>query len=246
MRETKPKTKRQKIELREPAKALVRPDERPVDPDHPAALIYAVVKEARDSAEKTSSTESVRLTESVSLTDSGDPRPVEMDLWASFKEWKEGFQQIPNMIALVLYRQLSPAERAVYGELYQMSWGFGNSTCKVSLQRLAERAGMKTTATGETIKKLVSKGLVQKVTMDLGRGREQGNVYSLPLPVRLTESVRLTKSVHIKEKDIKKDIKGKSAAPDYKTCPDCQGSGFWYPEGVEKGVAKCRHERMGK
>jgi DnaJ-class molecular chaperone len=105
---------------------------------------------------------------------------------------------------------------------------------------------MKTTATGETIKKLVSKGLVQKVTMDLGRGREQGNVYSLPLPVRLTESVRLTKSVHIKEKDIKKDIKGKSAAPDYKTCPDCQGSGFWYPEGVEKGVAKCRHERMGK
>ncbi len=33
---------------------------------------------------------------------------------------------------------------------------------------------------------------------------------------------------------------------DTSSCPDCQGSGFWYPEGTEKGVAKCKHERMGK
>lgn len=26
-------------------------------------------------------------------------------------------------------------------------------------------------------------------------------------------------------------------------CPDCKGSGWWYPDGQEKGVAKCRHER---
>jgi len=24
-------------------------------------------------------------------------------------------------------------------------------------------------------------------------------------------------------------------------CPDCNGSGWWYPNGMEKGVAKCRH-----
>jgi hypothetical protein len=28
------------------------------------------------------------------------------------------------------------------------------------------------------------------------------------------------------------------------SCPNCQGSGFWYPEGVERGVAKCKHERL--
>jgi hypothetical protein len=33
---------------------------------------------------------------------------------------------------------------------------------------------------------------------------------------------------------------------DARECPDCGGSGFWYPEGYEKGVAKCRHERLGK
>jgi hypothetical protein len=27
-------------------------------------------------------------------------------------------------------------------------------------------------------------------------------------------------------------------------CPDCAGTGFWYPEGMEKGVAKCKHERL--
>lgn len=27
-------------------------------------------------------------------------------------------------------------------------------------------------------------------------------------------------------------------------CPDCSGSGWWYPQGVEKGVAKCKHEKL--
>jgi hypothetical protein len=27
-------------------------------------------------------------------------------------------------------------------------------------------------------------------------------------------------------------------------CPDCGGSGMYYPEGYEKGVAKCRHEEL--
>jgi hypothetical protein len=27
-------------------------------------------------------------------------------------------------------------------------------------------------------------------------------------------------------------------------CPDCAGVGFWYPEGTEKGVAKCAHANL--
>jgi hypothetical protein len=27
-------------------------------------------------------------------------------------------------------------------------------------------------------------------------------------------------------------------------CPDCAGTGFWYPEGTEKGVAKCLHQKL--
>ncbi|HEV2705432.1 MAG TPA: hypothetical protein VGV59_05880 [Pyrinomonadaceae bacterium] len=27
-------------------------------------------------------------------------------------------------------------------------------------------------------------------------------------------------------------------------CPDCYGTGMWYPEGYDKGVARCRHEKL--
>ncbi|HEY0078506.1 MAG TPA: hypothetical protein VGB73_07650 [Pyrinomonadaceae bacterium] len=36
-----------------------------------------------------------------------------------------------------------------------------------------------------------------------------------------------------------------SGAEDQATdCPDCLGSGWWYPNGLEKGVLKCRHDRV--
>jgi hypothetical protein len=31
---------------------------------------------------------------------------------------------------------------------------------------------------------------------------------------------------------------------DASQCLDCFGTGMWYPEGYEKGVARCRHERL--
>jgi hypothetical protein len=46
---------------------------------------------------------------------------------------------------------------------------------------------------------------------------------------------------------------GKSASTDetpaistelVKDCPDCGGTGFYYPQGFEGGVAKCKHERL--
>jgi hypothetical protein len=31
---------------------------------------------------------------------------------------------------------------------------------------------------------------------------------------------------------------------DTSQCPDCQGTGFYYPKGVEGGVARCNHEQL--
>jgi hypothetical protein len=33
---------------------------------------------------------------------------------------------------------------------------------------------------------------------------------------------------------------------DASKCPDCFGTGMYYPEGYEKGVAKCGHEKLRK
>ncbi len=35
-------------------------------------------------------------------------------------------------------------------------------------------------------------------------------------------------------------------AADISQCPDCKGTGFWYPDGTEKGVAKCKHTRLAE
>jgi hypothetical protein len=29
-----------------------------------------------------------------------------------------------------------------------------------------------------------------------------------------------------------------------RSCPDCAGTNFWYPEGPDKGVARCRHSKL--
>lgn len=29
-----------------------------------------------------------------------------------------------------------------------------------------------------------------------------------------------------------------------RNCPDCAGTGFWYPQGPDKGVAKCKHLKL--
>ena len=36
----------------------------------------------------------------------------------------------------------------------------------------------------------------------------------------------------------------RASTVDATKCLDCGGSGMWYPDGFEKGVAKCRHEKL--
>jgi len=32
--------------------------------------------------------------------------------------------------------------------------------------------------------------------------------------------------------------------PEGQACPDCNNTGWWYPNGTEKGVARCKHDRL--
>jgi hypothetical protein len=41
-------------------------------------------------------------------------------------------------------------------------------------------------------------------------------------------------------------ISAPQSALDTSSCPDCGGSGWWYPEGEAKGVAKCSHAQLNK
>lgn len=35
-----------------------------------------------------------------------------------------------------------------------------------------------------------------------------------------------------------------TSPPNVRECPDCGGTGWWYPEGQERGVSKCRHSKL--
>jgi hypothetical protein len=36
----------------------------------------------------------------------------------------------------------------------------------------------------------------------------------------------------------------KPSIPEGQTCPDCSNTGWWFPDGPEKGVAKCKHANL--
>ncbi len=36
----------------------------------------------------------------------------------------------------------------------------------------------------------------------------------------------------------------KQRSVDITQCPDCNGTGYWYPQGQENGVARCKHEQL--
>ncbi len=200
-----------------------------------------LVKNADEAQRKT------RLMESTSPTDSTIP-PT--SLWDAIPE-QAGHNKIPNAVIDHLCRYLTPGEQAIFHQLFRLSYGYGKDFCKIGLPKLAERSNMSQTATQQALKGLKAKGVVVKEGADFGRGIEQGSVYRLPLPTRLvgntslTRNTSLTDSTSNKRKDLKDNTKrGSELTLETKNCPDCQGTGFYYPNGIEHGVAKCKHEKL--
>lgn len=191
--------------------------------------------------------QNTRLVSETSLThDTSHP----YFLWDALTE-QSGHNKLPNTIIDQLCRRLTPNEQAAYQQLFRLSYGFGKDWCKIGLPKLAERSNMSQTALQTAIKGLKSKGIVIKEGADFGKGKEQGSVYRLPLPASLVFDTSLPRETSLprnttnKKKDIKdNNKKGSELSLNTQNCPDCHGTGFWYPEGVEKGVTKCQHEKL--
>jgi len=52
------------------------------------------------------------------------------------------------------------------------------------------------------------------------------------------------KQARAEGRELPDEIATQASSVDASKCPDCGGSGWWYPEGEAKGVAKCRHEKL--
>ncbi len=185
------------------------------------------------------------------VPDSSVPDSPAVNLWSSLPQ-VEGHLRLPNIIIDHLYQFLDLQERSVYEQLYRLSHGYGKSICRIGYPQLAIRSGMGRTAVIQTVERLVKKGLIAKAGTAIGGRKEQGSEYwvSAPgSPIPDSPPAGSPGTEPNKVKALKENSKKGGASHqkrDYSDCPDCGGVGMWYPEGFDKGVAKCLHLKLGK
>ncbi|HEX7316665.1 MAG TPA: helix-turn-helix domain-containing protein [Pyrinomonadaceae bacterium] len=167
-------------------------------------------------------------------------RPILLDAIPEVR----GHTQLPHRYTDHLPRWLSADEQAVYVQLYRLSWGWGNEVCFISNPKLSERSGVPETSMRRAVKKLISKGLIEKTERRFG-GAEQGIEYRVSILDRLATQDRASNKSSLsnmapnKERVLKENFKA-----DASQCPDCMGTGFYYPEGTAKGVKRCEHRKL--
>jgi DNA-binding Lrp family transcriptional regulator len=171
----------------------------------------------------------------------------------------EQHTRIPNEVFEDVLPTLKTSEQSVLLRLYRLSWGFQNDSCHVSMGKLAKSCNLSPRQVTTCVQSLEKRRFIKRVHVDLNNKNQQerGVTFQMLLPqaarakssapANISPAANSSAGAGIadnKRKDLKETNKRESAPPDYKNCPDCQGSGFWYPEGTEKGVAKCKHLRL--
>jgi hypothetical protein len=188
------------------------------------------------------------------------PRTPPVRETAPVRQVGGGHTRVSHEVSDEVLPTLDVYAQSVLQRLLRLSWGWSQDTCKVGLPKLASVCNISESKTRRAVRILIARKLVEIVSQDFSSQNqaERGTTYRIlisPAPSPRTGAVSRTAPVSgtapvretpNKEKLLKENIKREMAPPDYKNCPDCQGSGFWYPAGVEKGVAKCKHERLGE
>jgi hypothetical protein len=195
-----------------------------------------------------------RPSQSSQLRDSKQLQESRLNLLASLPDAK-GHMETPFQLLDHLFRHLDPFEQAVYIQLCRLSWGWKQDRCRVSNPRLAERSNMSLAQVKKVVARLTDKGLIEKTGNVQGYGKDQGVEYIVHAPSwhlsrsrQLQESRQLSRSSQLPQSTNKENInidqKGGEASPNFQNCPDCLGTGFFYPNGTGKGVARCKHMKL--
>jgi hypothetical protein len=93
----------------------------------------------------------------------------------------KGELRVPNMLNFRLFPTLDPFAKAVYYQLFLLSYGFHKDTCLINLPTLARFVLMSQRKVQNTIVYLESRGLVRRLGSRLG-GKKRGNYYQVLIP----------------------------------------------------------------
>jgi hypothetical protein len=164
--------------------------------------------------------------------------------------------RMPNDLLDHVLRELLPSEQLILLRVYRLTRGHHKDEITVSYDTLAKACNLTRRTAIKSVQRLEREGLVERTGTELKTigNLNRGVTIRMLIPSATNAlGAKSSPSAFIspgaanapnKDKEIKKDKKGSELALDTKDCPDCHGTGFWYPEGVEKGVTKCHHEKL--
>lgn len=134
------------------------------------------------------------------------------DLFAGLPTGK-GYLRLYYQLLDHLLPQLDPPDAIVYLHLYRLSWGFGSPYCLISNPGLARRAHVSERSVRDVTTRLIGQGLIEKVGVVSGAGKEQGIKYRVAIPAGLellagqANSAGLATAATNKEKALKENSK---------------------------------------
>jgi DNA-binding Lrp family transcriptional regulator len=225
----------------------------------------AATPEISSTLENSSTVEKTATVENIATLEVPTPEPlkpsrVEEISTVEIFAHPEQYYSTPNELDDRVMPTLKPSEQVVLRRLYRLTRGFHKSTCKVSRDKLAKACNISDRTVTDCIAMLERRGFIKRLNMDFGNANKQDRGFEIEMLLpsivrakssrvenfsRVENSSTVENSAPNKRKALKENNKRESELSlDTKNCPDCQGSGFWYPEGLEKGVAKCKHVRF--
>ena len=156
--------------------------------------------------------------------------------------------------------RLDPYEQVVLLRLCRLAWGHKKDTCRVGYDRLQQACNLKKRKLQEVISKLEFLGYIQRLALEQGgsdrslRGTEYQILLTPPPGVsRATVASDATVASNAtvasdatNKKNILKDNYKEGVPLRAKECPDCSGTSWFYPKGVEGGVKRCTHPKVPK
>jgi hypothetical protein len=161
-----------------------------------------------------------------------------------------GYLQLSNHFIYDVMPTLKPSDGYVLLYLIARTHGFRQDRVIAPLETIASACHMSRTQARRCVRALAGRKLIKIVAVDSENvdPTKRGMVLEVLLPrlnsAPLSKTAPGSKFTPNKDKDLKDTNKREVASPDFKNCPDCHGTGFYYPNGVEHGVAKCRHEKL--
>jgi hypothetical protein len=169
----------------------------------------------------------------------------------------EQYYSAPNELDDRIMPTLRPSEQVVLRRIFRLTRGFHKATCNVSVGKLARACNVSEKKAGEALNLLEDRGFIRRVdSSNKGKTNEiRGLTIECLIPEAVTartavsakSAVTVPRSVTAAGADnkgtaLKGNIKKGSELP--LDCPDCQGTGFYYPEGTAKGVKRCEHTKL--